>query len=148
MPTAILNELRYARFRAVSRASSAAVARLRRKGGYMELSTFPMPAQLAPRARRCPAIRERQHKLLRYVRHWFSESRPIAALALLLTLLSLTSSAHAVPPRPTTVPSAVAVGQTVTCQPTSTTRPQPTLPKGFIEQIFYRGCLNQPTAIS
>jgi hypothetical protein len=46
------------------------------------------------------------------------------------------------------VPSAVAVAQTVTCQPTSTTRPQPTLPKGFTEQIFYRGCLNQPTAIS
>jgi glucose/arabinose dehydrogenase len=84
----------------------------------------------------------------RYIEHWLSHSRVIAALAVVLTLLSLTNLAHAVPRDPTAVPTTVAVGQTVTCQPTSTTRPQPTLPKGFTEQILYRGCLNQPTAIS
>src|SRR5262245_2541022 len=35
-----------------------------------------------------------------------------------------------------------------TCQPTSPTRPQPLLPKGFVEQTMYSGCLNQPTGSS
>ncbi|HEY2608767.1 MAG TPA: PQQ-dependent sugar dehydrogenase [Paraburkholderia sp.] len=84
----------------------------------------------------------------RYIEHWLSQSRVIAALAVLLTLLSVANLAHAVPPDAAAVPTAAAVGQTVTCQPTSTTRPQPTLPKGFTEQILYSGCLNQPTAIA
>ncbi|SIT50227.1 conserved exported hypothetical protein [Paraburkholderia piptadeniae] len=39
-------------------------------------------------------------------------------------------------------------GPTISCKPPFITRPQPTLPKGFTEQILFSGCLNQPTALS
>jgi glucose/arabinose dehydrogenase len=88
-----------------------------------------------------------EDKVSRYIKDWLSQSRAIAALVLLLTLPCLTDVANAVPPG-AAVPNAAAVAQAVTCQPASITRPQPTLPKGFTEQILYSGCLNQPTAIS
>ncbi|MFM0715627.1 PQQ-dependent sugar dehydrogenase [Paraburkholderia strydomiana] len=83
----------------------------------------------------------------RHMEKWLFQSRVIAALALLLTLPFLTNAAHAARPG-AAPPEATAVAQSVTCQPTSVTRPQPNLPRGFTEQIMYRGCLNQPTAIS
>lgn len=83
----------------------------------------------------------------RYIENRLSQSHMIATLAV-LTLVFLTNVAYAVFPKPAAVPDAPVVGQSVTCQPTSTTRPQPTLPKGFTEQALYSGCLNQPTAIS
>jgi len=91
-----------------------------------------------------------EDKVSRYMEKWLSQSRVIAALALLLTLPFLTNAAHAVFPEAAAVPNAAVVvaAQSVRCQPTSTTRPQPILPKGFTEQILYSGCLNQPTAIS
>ncbi|WP_028230253.1 PQQ-dependent sugar dehydrogenase [Paraburkholderia mimosarum] len=76
---------------------------------------------------------------------WLSQSRVIAALAALLMLSAFTDVARA---QPAAVPNVAAVGPSVTCQPTSTTRPQPKLPIGFTEQILYAGCLTQPTAIS
>jgi hypothetical protein len=88
-----------------------------------------------------------EDKVSLYMKNWLNQSRAIAALVLLLTLPFLTDAADAAPPGPA-VPNAAAVAQAVTCQPTSITRPQPTLPKGFTEQILYSGCLNQPTAIS
>jgi glucose/arabinose dehydrogenase len=82
----------------------------------------------------------------RFIEDWPSQSRVIAALAVLLALsFFFNDVAHA---QAAAVPNVAAVGQSVTCQPTSTTRPQPTLPKGFTEQILYKGCLTQPTAIS
>ncbi|WP_288827884.1 PQQ-dependent sugar dehydrogenase [uncultured Paraburkholderia sp.] len=83
----------------------------------------------------------------RYSKIWLSQSGAIAALVLLLTLLFPPGAAEAVSPN-AAVSNAAVVTQSVTCQPASITRPQPTLPKGFTEQILYSGCLNQPTAIS
>jgi len=78
-----------------------------------------------------------------------SRSRVIAAVAVLLTLPFVTEVAYAVSPNTAAVPVLTAtVGQSVTCNPTSKTRPQPTLPRGFTEKIMYRGCLTYPTAIS
>jgi glucose/arabinose dehydrogenase len=83
----------------------------------------------------------------RYSKNWLSQSGAIAALVLLLTLPFLPGAAKAVSPD-AAVRNAAVVTQSVTCQRTSITRPQPTLPKGFTEQILFNGCLNQPTAIS
>ncbi|ACC75331.1 PQQ-dependent sugar dehydrogenase [Paraburkholderia phymatum] len=76
---------------------------------------------------------------------WLSRSPVVAALAALLILSAFTDEARA---QAAAVPNVTAIGQSVTCQPTSTTRPQPKLPIGFTEQILYAGCLTQPTAIS
>jgi Glucose / Sorbosone dehydrogenase len=85
-----------------------------------------------------------------YLHTWFSRSRLIA-LAVLLTVPFSANMAHAVSPKVATVRVAVpdaVVGQSITCQPTSTPRPQPILPRGFTEEILYGQCLHQPTAIS
>jgi hypothetical protein len=90
-------------------------------------------------------------KVRSYIETCFGQSRLIAALALLLTLAFSVNVAYAVRPKVATVPVVVpdvVVGQSITCQPTSTPRPQPRLPKGFTEEILYRNCLNQPTALS
>jgi glucose/arabinose dehydrogenase len=82
---------------------------------------------------------------------WFSQSRLIAALAVLFTVAFSANMAYAVRPKVATVPVPVpdaVVGQSITCQSTSTPRPQPRLPTGFTEEILYRDCLKQPTAIS
>jgi hypothetical protein len=76
-------------------------------------------------------------------------SRMKLVLGALLTALghvTLVNAAHIT--SEATVPNAAAVGESVPCQPISTTRPQPILPKGFTEQILYKRCLTQPTAMS
>ncbi|MCC8392287.1 PQQ-dependent sugar dehydrogenase [Paraburkholderia sp. MMS20-SJTR3] len=75
---------------------------------------------------------------------WLSACRAIAALTALLLLSALTD---AKPVRDAPVPN-VAVGQSITCQPTSTSKPPPKLPPGFTEHVLFAGCLTQPTAIS
>jgi hypothetical protein len=60
-----------------------------------------------------------------YMQKWLSQSRVIAALAVLLMLPFSTEVAYAVFPKAAAVHNAAAVGQSVTCQPTSKTRPQP-----------------------
>ncbi|MGF6382499.1 glucose/arabinose dehydrogenase [Paraburkholderia atlantica] len=77
-----------------------------------------------------------------------TQTRVMVVLAALLMVVRFSDAAHARPPEPPAVPGSVAVGQSITCQPTSTPRPQPILPKGFTERVMYSGCLNQPTAIS
>ncbi|MGF6413236.1 hypothetical protein OKW37_004971 [Paraburkholderia sp. MM5482-R2] len=77
-----------------------------------------------------------------------TQTRVIVILAALLGLACFADPADANPPSNPGVPTSVAIGQSVICQPVSTTRPQPVLPKGFTERILYSGCLNQPTAIS
>jgi glucose/arabinose dehydrogenase len=61
---------------------------------------------------------------------------------LFATAFSLLAPASAV-----AAPS-VTVGQSLTCQSTSTARPQPKLPAQFTEQTLFAGCLTAPTAIS
>lgn len=81
-----------------------------------------------------------------------SRGRLVAVLIALST--SLVNVAHAVDPKARSVPNnvdvpdALAIGQSVTCHPTSATKPQPRLPSRFTEEILYSGCLNRPTAIS
>jgi glucose/arabinose dehydrogenase len=79
-----------------------------------------------------------------------TRSRRVAEFALLLLLSLAVELAHALPPNNPVVPtvSAAPPSTTVTCQPPTITRPQPTLPKKFTEMILFRGCLNQPTALS
>ncbi|SIT36172.1 conserved exported hypothetical protein [Paraburkholderia ribeironis] len=84
----------------------------------------------------------------RYIVKWLNQSHVIAALAVLLTIPFFANVAHADSSAAAAVGNALVAAQSVTCQPTSTPRPQPTLPKGFTEQVLYSGCLTQPTAIS
>jgi glucose/arabinose dehydrogenase len=70
----------------------------------------------------------------------------LGALLTVLGGVTLADAAH-ITSEPA-VPNAAAVGESVTCQPTSKSKPKPKLPKGFTEQILYKDCLTQPTAMS
>jgi len=78
--------------------------------------------------------------MLRYFENWLGKSRMIGgALAVLLTLLCSINVAHAQDNRGFLC---------ISNGPPTATNPQPTLPKGFTEEVLFVGCLTNPTAIS